>query len=78
MSAFHIYVAVGSGLLMISHTTFLRGAAALLLVASGGLLIAQSGAKLPADLDPDSRARCFACACWNSASPRRLTNASPI
>ena len=42
---------------MISHTTFLRGAAALLLAASGGLLIAQSGAKLPADLDSDSRAR---------------------
>src|ERR1041384_2861928 len=43
--------------LMISHKTFLRGAAALLLVASGGLLLAQSGAKLPADLDPASRAR---------------------
>ena len=42
---------------MTIHKTFLRGAAALLLVASGGLLIAQSGAKLPADLDADSRAR---------------------
>ena len=36
---------------------FLRGAAALLLLASGGFVAAQSGAKLPADLDPDSRAR---------------------
>jgi hypothetical protein len=35
----------------------LRGAAALLLLASGGLVAAQSAAKLPADLDPDSRAR---------------------
>src|ERR1044071_1850223 len=43
--------------LMISHKTFLRGAAALLLVASGGLLPARPGAGLPADLDPDSRAR---------------------
>jgi len=42
---------------MTSHKTFLRGAAALLLAASGGLLVAQSGAKLPADLNPDSRAR---------------------
>jgi 4-carboxymuconolactone decarboxylase len=42
---------------MISHKTFLRGAAALLLVGAGGLLVAQSTAKLPADLDPDSRAR---------------------
>jgi 4-carboxymuconolactone decarboxylase len=36
--------------------TFLRGAAALLLLASGGFVAAQS-AKLPADVDPDSRAR---------------------
>ena len=36
---------------------FLRGAAALLLLASGGLVAAQTAAKLPADLDPDSRAR---------------------
>ena len=41
---------------MTSHKTFLRGAAALLL-ASGGFVAAQSGAKLPADLDADSRAR---------------------
>ena len=39
------------------NSRFLRGAAALLLLASGGLVAAQSGAKLPADLDPDSRAR---------------------
>jgi 4-carboxymuconolactone decarboxylase len=42
---------------MISHKTFLRGAAALLLFVSGGLVAAQSGLKLPADLDPGSRAR---------------------
>ena len=35
----------------------LHGAAALLLLASGALVAAQSGAKLPADLDPASRAR---------------------
>jgi 4-carboxymuconolactone decarboxylase len=42
---------------MISHKTFLRGAAALLLFVSGGFVAAQSGLKLPADLDPASRAR---------------------
>jgi len=43
---------------MMSHTSqqILRGTAALLLLASGGFLAAQS-AQLPADLDPDSRAR---------------------
>ena len=41
---------------MMSHRSF-RGAAALLLLASGGFVAAQSAAKLPADLDPDSRAR---------------------
>lgn len=35
----------------------LRGAAALLFLASAGLVAAQTAAKLPADLDPDSRAR---------------------
>jgi 4-carboxymuconolactone decarboxylase len=35
----------------------LHGAAALLLLASAGLVAAQTAAKLPADLDPDSRAR---------------------
>ncbi len=39
------------------NNTFLRGAAALLLLASGGFVAAQSGATLPPDLDPDSRAR---------------------
>jgi 4-carboxymuconolactone decarboxylase len=42
---------------MISHQTFLRGAAVLLLLASAGFVAAQSAAKLPADLDADSRAR---------------------
>src|SRR5262245_58140913 len=42
--------------MLINHR-FLRGAAALLLLASGGFVAAQSGATLPADLDPDSRAR---------------------
>ena len=44
---------------MTMHTSqkFLRGAAALLLLASGGFVAAQSGARLPADLDPASRAR---------------------
>lgn len=41
---------------MMSHRTF-RGAAALLVLASAGLVAAQSAAKLPADLDADSRAR---------------------
>lgn len=41
---------------MTTHRYF-RGAAALLLLAFGGLAAAQPGAKLPADLDPDSRAR---------------------
>ena len=41
---------------MMSHRSF-RGAAALLLLASGTFVVAQSAAKLPADLDPDSRAR---------------------
>ena len=39
------------------HQRYLRGAAALLLLASGGFVAAQSGATLPKDLDPDSRAR---------------------
>ena len=44
---------------MTMHTSqkFLRGAAALLLLACGGFVAAQSGARLPADLDPASRAR---------------------
>jgi 4-carboxymuconolactone decarboxylase len=42
---------------MTSHKAVLRGAAALLLLASGGFVAAQSGVKLPADLDADSRAR---------------------
>ena len=43
---------------MMSHTSqhVLRGAAALLLLASGGLVAAQA-VRLPADLDPESRAR---------------------
>jgi len=41
---------------MINHRSF-RGAAALLLLASAGLVAAQSAGTLPADLDPDSRAR---------------------
>lgn len=36
---------------------FVRGAGALLLFVSGGLVAAQTGATLPKDLDPDSRAR---------------------
>jgi 4-carboxymuconolactone decarboxylase len=47
----------GAALPMMTHSTFLRGAAALLLLASGSFVAAQSGAPLPADLDPDSRAR---------------------
>jgi 4-carboxymuconolactone decarboxylase len=42
---------------MTTSTTFLRGAAAVLLLASGGFVAAQSAAKLPPDLDADSRAR---------------------
>jgi 4-carboxymuconolactone decarboxylase len=40
---------------MMSRTS--RAGMALLLLVSAGLAAAQSGAKLPADLDPDSRAR---------------------
>jgi 4-carboxymuconolactone decarboxylase len=39
------------------NRTFLRGAAALLLISSAGLVAAQSAGQLPADLDRDSRAR---------------------
>jgi alkylhydroperoxidase family enzyme len=42
---------------MLSPRIFRRGAAALLLLASSTFVAAQSGAKLPADLDADSRAR---------------------
>jgi 4-carboxymuconolactone decarboxylase len=42
---------------MTSPKTLLRGAAAVLLLAAGGFVAAQSGAKLPVDLDADSRAR---------------------
>ena len=42
---------------MTSHKIFLRGAAALLLLASAGFVAAQSATRLPADLDPASRAR---------------------
>src|SRR5690349_19082317 len=52
-----IYRLSGAALPMTIHKTCLRGAAALLLMASGGFVAAQSGAKLPADLDADSRAR---------------------
>lgn len=41
---------------MMSHRVF-RGAAALLVLVSAGLVAAQSAAPLPADLDRDSRAR---------------------
>ena len=42
--------------MLINHR-FMRGAAALLVLASAGLMGAQSAVQLPADLDRDSRAR---------------------